>query len=152
MLRVNTSERVEIRCWLTRRLVKRLWPVLERALGAAAPPTAQATPEARQAVVAFQREEALSKADFSQRFEEEPAEQPLGEEPILAAKARVQRTSAGHHLRLDPVEGQGMSLMLDDRLLHSLCELIARAVRVAEWDLELRPVEPASAQPVGPAN
>ena len=38
-------------------------------------------------------------------------------------------------LALNPANGQGIEIGLDDRLMHSLCRLIEQAARNAEWDL-----------------
>lgn len=145
LLRVNTQTGAELRYWLTRRIVKRLLPVLTRTLGATDERVVtQPTPEAKKAVLDFRREEAISKSDFSKPFEEKATHTPLGEEPILVSKVSIRRHEQGYLLRLFPANGQALNLMLQDRVLHTLCELIRRGVRLADWDLVLEtPTEPA---------
>ena len=43
-----------------------------------------------------------------------------------------------------PHQGQGVTLGLDDTLLHALCKLLQDVVAKAEWDLQLT-------MPTGPA-
>jgi hypothetical protein len=147
LLRVNTQTGAELRYWLTRRIVKRLLPVLARTLESADEKVvSQPTPEARKAVSEFRREEALSQSDFSKPFQEQPTHTPLGEEPILVSKVSIRRTEQGLLLRLFPKDGQALNLMLQERVMHTLCELIRRGVRLADWDLELAPA-PESTPP-----
>lgn len=152
LLRVNTSEKAELRVWLTRRIVKRLWPILLRSLRANEAVVTQPTPERREAVLGFRHEGALSKSDFTQRFSEERACTPLGEAPILATRARLDRSGTRHRLALHPTEGQGVTLTLEEPVLHSLCELVRRAVRAADWDLELADFHAAPLAVVGSAH
>lgn len=146
LLRINTSTRSQLRCWLTRRIVQRLWPALENALGdralaeqEAAPRPATATPEVKRAVVGMQREEALAKADFTAAFEEKDIATPLGEEPMLVSRVRLRGQGPGHLLRLEPADGSGFNLQLDNATLHSLCELVRRSAEAAGWALDLVP-------------
>jgi len=151
LLRVNTQTGAELRYWLTRRIVKRLLPVLSRTLESADEKVVtQPTPEARKAVSEFRREEALSQSDFSKPFQEQATHTPLGEEPILVSKVSIRRTEQGLLLRLFPKDGQALNLMLQERVLHTLCELIRRGVRLADWDLEVGPA-PEASPPPGPS-
>jgi hypothetical protein len=146
MLRASTQKHAEIRCWLTRRMVKLLWPPLMDALGRRAIAEIPVPTEAREQVAAFRRETALEKADFSKPFAEEPqATLPLGETPVLVSRASVRATQKGLVLQLLPKTGEGLTLALEEQHLHSLCELIRRAVTAGEWNLDLPvPAWPAS--------
>jgi hypothetical protein len=138
-MRLTTTAGDEFRLYLTRRFVRLLWPELAKITeGAAA--VRSPTPVARREVVAFEREKALAESDFKTPFQEPSAELPrrfpLGEAPFLATRAqvRVERPGA-YRLTLDPHVGRGIELGLDDRLMHSFCQLIQSAVRGADWDL-----------------
>ena len=144
LLRVNTSENVELRFWLTRRIVKRLWPILVRSLRANEETVMQPTPERREAVLAFQHEGAVASSDFTQRFAEKQAATPLGASPILATKVRLDRAGTAHRLAIHPAKGQGATLTLQEPILHSFCELLRRAVRVSDWDLALDALPPSA--------
>ena len=95
--------------------------------------------EARREVVAFEHEKAVRETDFKTPFQEPPAEAPrnfpLGAAPYLAAKGNVRLDNGTFKLALNPAEGQGIEIGLDDRLMHSLCRLIEQAARSADWDL-----------------
>jgi hypothetical protein len=137
---LSTSDQAEIRLWLTRRLVKLLWPLLFKLAADASPKIQeQANPEARKALLGFEHEQALSKADFSKPYQP-PAERvmPLGQEPILVARVQTGRDPKGQALlALHPAEGQGITLTLDATLLHAICRLIHAAVQKSEWKLDL---------------
>jgi len=140
-LRIKTSSSAVLQCWLTRRLVRRLWPHLENALAQNAQVSSQASEEARDAMKQFQREGALQKSDFTQPFDEE-GDLPLGDAPLLVAKASLGRSEENpglHVLRLEPKQGRGLNLSLPDPILHTICELIRRAVAKTDWDLDLAP-------------
>ncbi len=147
-LRIRTSDDAVLQAWLTRRLVARLWPHLEQALAANADVSAQDSDEARRAVKDFQREGALQKSDFSKPFEE--GTNLLGDEPLLVAKATLGRDEdhpGVHVLRLEPKDGRGLNLRLPEAILHTLCELIRRAVAKADWGIELAAAPPPASAP-----
>ena len=132
------GEGQEMLLWLTRRCVKLLWPGLLK-LAAAAPDIAlQSHPQARQALLGMRHEAALGQADFSQPYEAAPRARPLGAEPLLVARMQSQVLGSGQFLLdLLPREGEGVSLTLDETLLHSFSRLLAGAVARADWDMQL---------------
>ena len=147
LLSVSTDDAKEVLLHLTRRCVKRLWPVLMGMAGSSPSVAVQRSPEARAAMVGFQHERALQAADFSQPYAQGSREHPLGSEPILAAKIQTRRDESGNHVvTLLPMRGAGIHLTLDEPLLHSFCKLLQDAVAKAEWDLVLQ-----LPQPLGPA-
>lgn len=152
LLRVNTSERAELRWWFTRRLTARLLPALATALTDAEVAVGAASAPARRAAAAMRREEVVTKADFAAPFAETPEAKPLGEEPILVARVRLERRGANHAIHLEPQSGRGFHLNLDRPTLHAFCELIQRAVDKAEWRLDADPISAAAdSEPSGAA-
>ncbi len=138
LLRVTTDSKVEVRLWLTRRALRLLWPILVRMVRASPEVARQNNPEARDALIGLQHEQALRQADFSQSFEEMPRDLPLGAEPLLVARIHASKDQAGNQiLGLLPLQGQGIHLTLDYTLLHSLCKLLQDAVLKSEWDIVL---------------
>lgn len=137
LLRINSSDHCEFRFWVTRRYVRLLWPVLSQ-LMQGDPQISQATDaQARQAILAFQHESALSQSSFSQTFREEQAKFPLGEAPVLLARIQTKTTTQGHSiLCLHPEQGQGIELNMNRTLLHALTRLLTDAVQKAGWELE----------------
>lgn len=139
LLRLNTSDRQEMRLWFTRRLVSRIWPQLVRLLAAEGSVASQPHPEARAAVLAFRHQAVAAQADYSKPFRDDAAVTPLGPEPLLVTRVQLRPVDAGGIvLNLRPARGQGVELNLDLGMLHALCELMSRTVAGAEWDMQLK--------------
>jgi hypothetical protein len=138
LLRLSTDSRLEVRLWLTRRALRLLWPLLLQMLRAAPEVARQGNPQARDALVGLQHEQALVRANFADAFEEAPREMPLGAEPILVVHIQTNTDESGNPvLALLPQQGQGIHLTLDNILLHSLCKLLRDAVAKSDWDMVL---------------
>ena len=138
MLSVSTDDGKEVLLHLTRRCVRRLWPLLLDMARSSPDVAVQCSPEARAALLEFQHEQAVREADFSQPYGAVPRERPLGSDPILAARMQTKTDANGNHiLSLMPLRGTGVHLTLDERLLHSFCKLLQNAVAMSEWDLTL---------------
>lgn len=124
--------------YLTRRFVKGLWPLLIRTIDSKVAVKAPVA-EARREVMAFEHEKAVSETDFKTPFQEPPAQTPrqfpLGEAPYVAVQGNVRLVDGTFKLALNPANGQGVEIGLDDRLMHSLCRLIEQSARAADWDL-----------------
>lgn len=139
LLSLATDDGNEVLVFLTRRCVKRLWPVLLEMARSSPDVAVQSSPEARAALAGFRHEQAVRQADFSRPYDEGPRARPLGSEPILAGRIQTRRDANGNHvLSLLPLRGTGVHLTLDDGLLHSLCKLLQDAVSGSDWDLALR--------------
>lgn len=141
-LRINTQSRTEFRFWLTRRFIKRFWPGLQRALEvdtAHAAPSAM-EPATKSAMMNFMHQHAVSQTDFSTQFQENPNETPLGNEPLLVTRARLEPRGQGSFMvSLHPQESHGIEVAMDATLLHSFCKLLSDAVGKADWNLSLLP-------------
>lgn len=126
--------------WLTRRMMRGLWPPLQNlvaqaGLGGAAP-GAVVTPEAREMLVQAARERPLPVARFDQPFDAQAAAQPLGAEPLLPEVIDLAPAPNGLKLRLREVPGRrSLSLQLSTDLATALCRLIEAALGAAQWDL-----------------
>ena len=138
LLRVSTDNQLEMRLWLTRRALRRLWPLLVQMVRSSPEVALQSNPQARDALVGMQHEQALRQANFAAPFEETPRKMPLGAEPILVARIQTNKDAGGKQvLGLLPQQGQGIHLTLDNTLLHSLCKLLQNAVAKSDWDIAL---------------
>ncbi len=138
LLRVSTDNQIEVRLWLTRRALRLLWPLLLQMLRSSPDVALQSNPQARDALVGMQHEQALRQANFGDPFQEAPREMPLGAEPILVVRMRANKDDRGNQvLALLPQQGQGIHLTLDNTLLHSLCTLLQNAVAKSDWDILL---------------
>lgn len=135
LLRVSTTDRLEYRLWLTRRIVKAWWPNLIKLAGESEVVRRQTEPGSRQAVLGFQHEHALQKAKFSDAYE--PA-QAVSDEPMLVWAIRMRPLSSGaHELVLTPREGKGVTMTLTETMLHALLKLLQTSIKLTDWDLQL---------------
>lgn len=138
LMRLATDTGAEVLLWLTRRCITRLWPVLLNMAQAAPEVQLQHNPEARKALLGFQHEKAIQKANFSKPYEEAERERPLGTEPLLVTRIQPRRDQQGRNvLSLLPAAGQGVHITLDESLLHGLMKLLQNAVQKGEWRLDL---------------
>lgn len=156
LLKLSAGNNVQFHFWLTRRFCSQLLTVLADIIGADATllsdqqaNTQQAVfdsektrkqvlqdPQTKQALLNFQRDAALSKADFSQTQLKPAAETPLGDQPILAAKlAIISRTQGLPIIEVSDMHGHGLKIVLDNTLLHSLYKLLHDASIFAKWQL-----------------
>ena len=99
LLRISTTEREEVRIWLTRRLTLGLQPYLQRAsvdliAKEASVDTPLATPQAKEMLAEFKQQENLQKADFATPYEE-PVKFLLGENPLLVTDIQISPQADG---------------------------------------------------------
>ena len=142
LLRLSTTDDCEFRFWLTRRYTRRLWKMLVQMLEWDNAVKQQADPQTRQAVVDFQHEGYSTQADYTTKFQEAtPASQrrlPLGEAPLLLAMAQGTKRDDGMQvLKLLPLQGTGIDITVDTRLLHLFMRLLREQVAKIDWDLDL---------------
>lgn len=152
LLRINTMDSSGFQFFMTRRYVKLLWPILLAMLSRDEQISVQQTDIAKKEVLSFQHQEATQKMDYSQDYQEQTTQQPLGDEPILLGKVAIKDRQDGTQLLcMHPETGQGVELALNQTLLHSICKLLQDTVARAEWDMDLtqtlNPVSEASSLP-----
>lgn len=151
LLRFSTDQQVEYRMWITRRMLKGLWPGLVQLMTNTPMARQQAQPEAKRAVVEFQREQALAQTKFGKHYDGETMQPALPGEPILVFGLRMRPSpEGGHDIEFAPKVGQGVHLRLQDAMVHALAKLLQDSVSVTDWDLrlELPAVFVAQAGPV----
>jgi hypothetical protein len=142
LLRLSTTDHCEFRLWLTRRFTKRLWRVLVQMLEWDRAVKQQVDPATRRAVLDLQHEGYSQQADFTTDFAEQPREAPrrfvLGETPVLLGKAQGKKRDDGVQvLSLHPLEGQGIDITMDTKLLHIVTRMLREQVAKTDWDLNL---------------
>ena len=152
LLRFSTTDDCEFRFWLTRRFTKRLWPMLVRMLEWDQAVKQQIDPTARSEVLDIRHQGYVSEADYQTRFRE-PSEQaprtmPLGETPVLLGRAEGKKRPDGVQvLTLQPMQGHGIDITADMRLLHLFMRLLREQVAKTDWDMNLALHEGAAAAP-----
>jgi len=140
LMQIATSENAELRLALTRRFVKLLWPLLVKLAQEASPRIrTQANTDARETLLGMEHEQAVKRANFSKPYALAEREKPLGEEPMLLVRIQTGQDRKGQPvLALHPAEGQGVTLTLDQVLLHAVCRLLQAAVKKSDWDMDLK--------------
>jgi len=150
LMRISTTEGDEFRFWLTRRFTRRLWGLLVKLLEMDRAVRQQVDPNARRTVLGIRHEGYAQEANFSAPFEEAGLRRPLGDVPLVLARAEGKlREDGSYLLRLDPLKGQSVDMVLDTRLLHLYSKLLNQVVAGTDWDfrLELQEAKP-EAEPV----
>ena len=137
LLRVSTRDQTEFRFWLTRRFVKRLWGLLLKMLEQDESFRTLSL-EARRALLGMQHELFVGAGDFSQAYEADARQLPLGPEPELLTTARGKLGAQGAQiLSLHPAQGQGIDIALKSKLLHLIVKLLSDAVSRSDWDIKI---------------
>lgn len=159
LFRLNTKARQEFRFWMTRRYCGVLWNSLSKLIaesdrkleeksGEAAPPVQDALVESTKKEIKHQ--EVVSQSDFQTQYQESTY-LPLGEEPALLFSVGIKPNPSGQAmLCMHPEKGQGIEMVLNDQILHSLCKLLVDTAAKANWNLDLRFVAPPEEED-GPA-
>lgn len=141
VFRVNTVSKEEFRLHLTRRLVKRLWPaltgIIHQEFKSRKPDQAHQT----DLMVPFERQKILEQTDQKTSFNENAQRYPLGESCLLITRFQVKFRDNNPILCFYPSSGSGVELSAHPTFLHGLCELLAKTVKKAEWEIELKNID-----------
>ena len=136
-LLVSTTHDHEFRFWVTRRYMNILWQALGRITSHFAAQQAPTNPLLQSALADFSAAKAVNNADLKTPYAG-GTEFPLGESPVLLSRITV--GNAAHNqqlLRLQPAQGQGIDLTLNDELTHVLSNILRQAAAVAEWGIDV---------------
>ncbi len=142
--------------WLTRRMLRQLWPHLTRlvVLAGVAGQDALLLPEARQMLADAARSRSLAGADFSTPFNPTAAALPLGPLPLLpvAIDLGPGRQGRGLALAAREADGRHLRLELSADLANGLLRLLEQALAGSDWGI-LEPAAEATdaAEPPAPA-
>jgi hypothetical protein len=154
LLRLSTDQDTEYRMWLTRRMLIGMWPGVVGLVQNTPMARQQSDPEARKAVVEFQREQALRQATFDAPYEGDRLTPAIPGEPFLIWGVQMRPAQGGgHDINFLPKEGQGVHVRLQDSMLHAFVKLLQDVVKVTEWGVALElPAATAGAAPAGEAS
>jgi hypothetical protein len=149
LVRLNTQAKEELRLWLTRRMVKNLFPHMIKAtteLVAAQTQSASHDGADHKALAKFKKQESLQQADFSTPFNSQAAALPIGDAPLLATAVHI-TPSEGGSLRIgfeEKIPGvagsRSFEVNLGHDLLHGFMHLLELALQHAGWDMTLSDV------------
>ncbi|MBL8351894.1 MAG: hypothetical protein JNL87_16470 [Burkholderiaceae bacterium] len=155
---LRTTEGELFAVWLTRRMLRLLWPHLNRHVTLAgvarlAPNATPASvlPEAQAMLAQAARERPLPGARFDEPFDNQVVvARPLGPEPLLPEAVDLGPGADGRGLKLQVRElgGRRMAMTLNDDLATALMRLLEAALKEADWGPASEPAAPS--QPAGP--
>jgi hypothetical protein len=146
LVRLNTHSGEELRLWLTRRMIKNLFPHMIRASietdAATTHPTSHDGADSR-ALSQFRKQESLQRADFQTQFNGEASVLPMGKEPLLVTTVHITPLEAGA-LRLafeestpEATPGRRFEVILAPPLLHGFMHLLESALKHTDWGITL---------------
>ncbi len=140
LIRINSNEGQEIRCWLTRRMISGLLPILHQVMKQMIQ-TDRPLPElARNVLLDMSRQASLQKADFQTPFQEKAVDLPLGPSPILVSKVELHPVSQANSnellIKLSSSNGAGFEMRMNEQLQFALYDLIIKALPQTQWHIE----------------
>ena len=149
-LRVLSTDDKEIRVWLTRRYVRLLLKTLSKQLPADSMVKLQAWQQ-DSGSGAMGDTENIAASHFDEEYlATEDTGLPLGEEPVLVSTITYREQEDGSLalvLGQQHEEGAKMQISLSSELAENLVQMLLEASRVAEWNLNIKPlVEDLSGQ------
>ena len=127
--------------WLTRRMLRQLWPHLLRLVTDASvlrlAPHATVLPEARDMLVQTARSRSLPNTDFATPFDAKATALPLGPLPLLPVAIDLGPGLEGKGLALAAREadGRNIRLALSDDLATALMRLLEQALVATDWGI-----------------
>jgi len=94
---------------------------------------------AKQEVLSFQHQQAIQQTNFAQQYNAKEQERPLGDLPLLASRLKVEKKDQKkYQVSIHDDSGQGIQLSLNQKLIHSICKLLADTSDKADWKLNLK--------------
>lgn len=152
LVRVNTSVNEEVLMWLTRHMMLRLWPMINRVVidHLAIPADAKTDgyvdlnaigPGTRKMLADMRRQEAVEKADFSTPYQGEVAARPLGETPLLVTEVNLTPKTNGQlqmnfkELLREPASNRGFQMDMPADLVFGVIQLLHLALQQSQWQL-----------------
>ena len=152
LLKLGLVDKTEIAVWVTRRVCKLMWGLLQDGSGNLLPPAvSEVTPKAAapshkdQAIENFAREVAEQKSIENMDFKSEylTDRQTRTDEPMLAIQCAIityeDELPSGKPkppaLALECTNGQTVKMALSNELIHAVTNMMQLATREAGWDL-----------------
>ena len=146
----------EVRAWLTRRILIRLWPGILRALETKVTLEQPQAQHAKREIVGMAHEASINdnvrRGGFAAKFEETAQDYPLGTDPLLITTANF-HLKAKQPVRIEFIDiaGKRFEIAFSDRVLHGFCKLLQDAASKAQWDVSLSMPGMTNAQPASSA-
>ncbi len=146
LVRLNTYSGEELRLWLTRRMIKNLFPHMIRASiktdAASTQLTSHDGADSR-ALSQFRKQESLQQADFQTPFNSEAHVLPMGSEPLLVTTVHITpRDDGALQLAFEEntpgsTANRRFEVILAPPLLHGFMHLLETALKHTDWGITL---------------
>ncbi len=146
LVRMNTRNAEELRLWLTRRMVRNLFPHLtEVTTEMVSRQTSDSHHDGANisALKEFKKQESLQRCDFSTPFNSQATAWPVGDAPLLVSTVRLTPGETGTMcLRFEESlpgvpQARSFSVTLNHELLHGFLHLLESALQPADWGIAL---------------
>lgn len=138
LLRVGLSDNSELMVWLTYRITRMIWQLLNLEAHLPSANSIQVDTPPSQAVQQFQLEaqtaEALQKMDFKSPYT--PRKEVVNEQPMLVTNVLLHSQDGKlQGLELPCLEGINVRINLNQELILALCNMLQLSCKEAAWDL-----------------
>lgn len=144
LMRINSSDKQEIRCWLTRRMVNLLIPSIDKVQQNLLASDRPLSEQGKKALLEMSREASLYEVDYRTPFQDSANNTPLGAEPLLVTQIEL-KAAGGENptdliLKLATSEGKGFEMRMAEQLQHGFSDLLVKTCKQADWGLSTRGV------------
>ena len=154
LLKVGLADKTEVAVWITRRVAKQIWVVLQQAGSTLLPSGSdlqsgsESGPlEKNQAVDNFIRDaelqQKMAQLDFQSAYQND--RKARSDAPLLAVNCLT--VSIGNlppYMELQCNTGQSVKMALTGELIHALASMLQLGIREANWDLAMTNLTPTS--------
>lgn len=142
LMRINSSDQQEVRCWLTRRMINMLVPSFDEMMQKLLASDRVLNDSGRKALLDMSREVSLYSADFQTPFQDQSAALPLGPEPLLITQIELRPVTEGNGaellLKLATSDGKGFEMRMAEQLQHGFADLLIKTCQQADWGLNFK--------------
>jgi hypothetical protein len=134
VLTFSTSDYLEYRFWLTRRILKGFWDILQYLLSSSPSNDSKKQLDTQLVQEQIKQETQIAEANkYSTRL----TKRPLSEDPLLLCKiAATPQEGDVVQFHLEGSEGRSVDFTGNSFLVASLVQLILKVLPKAEWNLE----------------
>ena len=138
LLRVGLSDNSELTVWLTYRIMRMIWQLLNVEVHLPSANSIQAGMPPQQAVQQFQQEvqttEALQKMDFQSPYT--PRQEVVNEKIMLVTNVLLHKQDGKPQgLEMPCLEGINVRINLNQELILALCNMLQLSCKEAAWEL-----------------
>jgi hypothetical protein len=133
LLKIGMSDDAELSVWLTRRLVKTLWQLLQDTNVVAAVAPDVDSPQAQELMQSFTKESAAQQLDFSEEYKKRS---PVNDDELFLAQdcVLVKTGNGAPALELVCTNGQTLKVVLNQDLSLALINMLQMVTKEAAWD------------------